>query len=116
MTQPQTRALAEKALELNPAHGPTHDLLFGLQTRAADWSGARRTIFEAARAGHLPKDVFRRRDAVLALQQSCTEPEGEAAPVAPESAITAEQPPARRTLALVDRLRRKRRRERQRTA
>lgn len=73
------RALAEKALELNPAHGPTHDLLFGLQTRAADWSGARRTIFEAARAGHLPKDVFRRRDAVLALQQSCTEPEGEAA-------------------------------------
>lgn len=64
------RALAEKALAMQPAHGPTQDLLLGLQTRSADWAGARRTLTESARAGRLPRDVFRRRDAVLALQQA----------------------------------------------
>jgi HemY protein len=72
------RALAEKALALQPGHGPTQDLLLDLQTRAADWSGARRTMAEAARAGRLPKDVYRRRDAVLALQQSDALPDGDA--------------------------------------
>lgn len=64
------RALAEKALAMQPAHGPTQDVLLGLQTRAADWGGARRTLQETARTGRLPRDVFRRRDAVLALQQA----------------------------------------------
>jgi HemY protein len=64
------RALAEKALGMQPAHAPTQDTLLGLQTRAADWSGARKTLMETARTGRLPRDVFRRRDAVLALQQA----------------------------------------------
>lgn len=66
------RALAEKALAMQPAHGPTQDLLLGLQTRAGDWAGARRTLAESAKSGRLPRDVFRRRDAVLALQQAAT--------------------------------------------
>lgn len=73
------RALAEKALAMQPAHGPTQDLLLGLQTRSADWGGARRTLTESARAGRLPRDVFRRRDAVLALQQADALGESEAA-------------------------------------
>jgi HemY protein len=64
------RALAEKALAMQPDHGPTQDLLLDLQIRAGDWAGARRTLAAQARAGRLPKDVFRRRDAVLALQQA----------------------------------------------
>lgn len=64
------KALAEKALAMQPGHGPTQDTLLELQTRAGDWAGARRTLTEAARSGRLPKDVFRRRDAVLALQQA----------------------------------------------
>ena len=73
------RALAEKALAIQPGHAPTQDLLLDLQTRAADWGAARRTLAEQARAGRLPKDVFRRRDAVLALQQAAALGEGEAA-------------------------------------
>lgn len=64
------RALAEKALRLQPSHEPTQNALMDLQTRAKDWGGARRTLLEKARSGHLPRAVFKRRDAVLALQQA----------------------------------------------
>lgn len=73
------RALAEKALALQPGHGPTQDTLLDLQTRAADWAGARRTLTETARTGRLPKGVYQRRDAVLALQQAEALGETEAA-------------------------------------
>jgi len=64
------RALAEKALRLQPAHAPTQTTLLTLQTQAADWGGARRTLQETARTGNLPRDVYKRRDAVLTLQQA----------------------------------------------
>lgn len=64
------RKLAEKALEMKPAHAETQDILLSLQTRAEDWAGARRTLGAKLKSGTLPKDVFRRRDAVLALAQA----------------------------------------------
>lgn len=73
------RKLAEKALAMNPAHAPTQDLLLSLQTRAGDWKGARQTLLESARTGRLPREVYRRRDAVLALQQADAAGPGEAA-------------------------------------
>lgn len=73
------RALAGKALAMNPTHGPTQDTLLGLQTKAGDWAGARRTLAEAGRSGRLPRDVVRRRDAVLALQQAQALGDGPAA-------------------------------------
>jgi len=73
------RALAEKALALQPAHAPTQTTLLGLQTRAADWGGARRTLHETARTGKLPREVYRRRDAILALQQAAAAGEGDLA-------------------------------------
>ncbi|MCC5999539.1 MAG: heme biosynthesis protein HemY [Pararhodobacter sp.] len=66
----KARKLAEKALVLRPAHAGTQDALLKLQNRASDWQGARRTLAEVKRSGRLPKDVFYRRDAVLALQQA----------------------------------------------
>lgn len=64
----RARKLAEKALTLQPGHATTQDALLQLQTRTADWQGARRTLGEMKRAGRLPKEVFYRRDAVLTLQ------------------------------------------------
>jgi HemY protein len=62
--------LAEKAFELRPRHAETQDVLLKLQSDAGDWSGARATLGAKLKAGTLPKDVYRRRDAVLALQQA----------------------------------------------
>jgi HemY protein len=73
------RALAEKALNLQPAHAPTQNTLLSLQTQAADWGGARRTLRETARTGTLPRDVYKRRDAVLALQQAAAHGPGDMA-------------------------------------
>ena len=62
--------LAEKAFQLRPKHAETQDVLLKLQSDAGDWSGARTTLGAKLKAGTLPKDVYRRRDAVLALQQA----------------------------------------------
>lgn len=62
--------LAEKAFALKPKHGETQDILLKLQSESADWKGARATLGAKLRTGALPKDVFRRRDAVLALQEA----------------------------------------------
>jgi HemY protein len=62
--------LAEKAFELKPKHRETQDLLLELQIEGADWTGARATLGAKLRVGHIPKDVHRRRDAVLALQEA----------------------------------------------
>jgi HemY protein len=62
--------LAEKAFQLRPKHAETQDVLLKLQSDAGDWSGARQTLGAKLKAGTLPKDVYRRRDAVLALQQA----------------------------------------------
>ena len=62
--------LAEKAFALKPKHKETQDLLLDLQAESSDWAGARATLGAKLRAGHIPKDVHRRRDAVLALQEA----------------------------------------------
>ena len=62
--------LAEKAFELRPDHDETQTALLRLQAGQRDWSGARRTLLARQRSGGLPRDVFQRRSAVLALQQA----------------------------------------------
>lgn len=62
--------LAAKALELKPRHLETQDILLKLQAESRDWKGARSTLGAKLKAGALPRDVYRRRDAVLALQQA----------------------------------------------
>ncbi|MBF9030637.1 tetratricopeptide repeat protein [Rhodobacterales bacterium HKCCE3408] len=59
--------LAEKALAIRPANAEMQDTLLGLQTRDEDWKGARATLTAKLKSGSLPRDVHRRRDAVLAL-------------------------------------------------
>lgn len=63
-------ALAQKAFELKPKHAETQDLLLQLQAESSDWKGARETLGAKLRTGTLPREVHRRRDAVLALQQA----------------------------------------------
>lgn len=81
--------LAEKAFELRPKHAETQDILLKLQSDAGDWSGARSTLGAKLRTGALPKDVYRRRDAVLALQQARTVLDDSASIEAREAAIEA---------------------------
>jgi HemY protein len=64
------RKLAEKAHALKPRHGEVQDVLLRLQAQAQDWSGARNTLNAKLKSGNLPRDVFRRRDAVLALSEA----------------------------------------------
>ncbi|KUJ78013.1 heme biosynthesis protein HemY [Ruegeria marisrubri] len=66
------RKLAEKALALKPRHAETQDVLLQLQTKAQDWAGARSTLTAKLKAGTLPRDVYKRRDAVLALSEAKT--------------------------------------------
>lgn len=62
--------LAQKAFDLRPKHAETQDILLQLQSESADWAGARATLGAKARGGALSKDIYRRRDAVMALQQA----------------------------------------------
>jgi len=62
--------LAEKAFGLKPDHDETQTALLQLQAGKRDWAGARRTLEARKHSGALPRDVYRRRDAVLALQQA----------------------------------------------
>ncbi|MFT4150733.1 MAG: heme biosynthesis HemY N-terminal domain-containing protein [Paracoccaceae bacterium] len=62
--------LAEKAFALRPRHAETQDILLKLQAGRSDWAGARATLGAKLKSGALPRDVFRRRDAVLALQEA----------------------------------------------
>ncbi|PID95765.1 MAG: heme biosynthesis protein HemY [Alphaproteobacteria bacterium] len=62
--------LAEKAFALKPRHAETGDILLALQATRSDWSGARKTLGKKVKAGALPRDVGRRRDGVLALQEA----------------------------------------------
>ncbi len=60
--------LAERALILKPKHAETQDILLKLQSERSDWVGARATLGAKMKSGALPKAVYRRRDAILALQ------------------------------------------------
>lgn len=63
-------ALAEKAFALKPAHEEVQDTLLKLQAQKSDWKGARSTLKAKLRHGTMPRDVHRRRDAVLALSEA----------------------------------------------
>ena len=82
-------ALAEKAFALKPKHAETQDILLKLQSEKADWKGARTTLGAKLKAGSLPKDVYRRRDAVLALQEARGVMDETASTEAREAAIEA---------------------------
>ncbi len=62
--------LAEKAFALKPRHEETQDVLLRLQAEQHDWSGARNTLRAKLKHGAIPRDVHRRRDAVLALSEA----------------------------------------------
>ena len=62
--------LAEKAFEMKPRHVESQTTLLKLQSESADWTGARATLGAQLKSGALPKEVYRRRDAVLALQEA----------------------------------------------
>ena len=81
--------LAEKAFALKPKHAETQDVLLKLQAGALDWKGARGTLGAKMKAGALPKDVYRRRDAILALQEAKVLLDDNASIEAREAAISA---------------------------
>lgn len=81
--------LAEKAFALKPKHGETQDVLLKLQAGAQDWQGARTTLGAKLKSGALPRDVWRRRDAVLALQEARVLLDDSASIEAREAAIAA---------------------------
>ena len=62
--------LAERAFALKPKHVETGDVLLQLQAASEDWSGARQTLSAKLQNGQMPRDVHRRRDAVLALSEA----------------------------------------------
>jgi HemY protein len=62
--------LAEKAYALKPKHEETHDILLKLQAGTHDWSGARKTLGAKLKHDGLPRDLYKRRDAVLALGEA----------------------------------------------
>lgn len=62
--------LAETAFSLKPKHPEVQDTLLQLQAETADWKGARATLNAKLKYGSLPRDVHKRRDAVLALSEA----------------------------------------------
>jgi len=62
--------LAQKAFALKPGHEETQDVLLRLQAEKSDWAGARQTLTAKLKSGSLPRDVHKRRDAVLALSEA----------------------------------------------
>ncbi|MDQ2090351.1 heme biosynthesis protein HemY [Marimonas arenosa] len=62
--------LAKSAFALKPSHVETQDVLLKLQAGNADWKGARQTLDAKLRHGSLPRDVHKRREAVLALSEA----------------------------------------------
>jgi tetratricopeptide (TPR) repeat protein len=68
-TEPALK-LAKKAFLLKPKHEETQDVLLKLQAKGEDWKGARETLGAKLKSGNLPRDVYKRRDAVLALSEA----------------------------------------------
>jgi HemY protein len=62
--------LAEKAFAMKPRHQEVQDALLKLQADAGDWKGARQVLGTKMKQGLLPRDVHKRRDAVMALQEA----------------------------------------------
>ncbi len=62
--------LAETAFALKPKHVETQDVLLKLQAETKNWTAARETLNAKLKHGSLPRDVHKRRDAVLALSEA----------------------------------------------
>ena len=62
--------LAERAFKLKPKHPEIQDTLLQLQAAKHDWKGARQTLSAKLKGGDMPRDVYKRRDAVLALSEA----------------------------------------------
>jgi len=61
---------AQGAFALKPRQTEIQDTLLQLQADKGDWSGARATLGAKLKYGALPRDVHKRRDAVLALSEA----------------------------------------------
>ncbi|MCT4555141.1 MAG: tetratricopeptide repeat protein [Pelagimonas sp.] len=81
--------LAERAFAIKPKHTEVQDTLLRLQAESADWDGARKTLQAKLKHGALPRDVFKRRDAVLALSEAQDIADDDASGTAAETAIKA---------------------------
>ena len=81
--------LAERAFALKPRHEETQDVLLRLQAEKADWDGARKTLNAKLKHGQLPRDVHKRRDAVLTLSAAHDLMAEDRVAEAREAAITA---------------------------
>ena len=81
--------LAERAFAIRPKHGEVQDTLLQLQAEKHDWSGARKTLAAKLKHGSLPRDVFKRRDAVLALSAATEIDDSDASGKAAEIALEA---------------------------
>jgi len=81
--------LAETAFGLKPNHAETQEALLSLQTSKEDWAGARKTLNAKLKHGNLPRDVHKRRDAVLALSEARGIADEESSIEAREAAIEA---------------------------
>ncbi|WP_372840793.1 heme biosynthesis protein HemY [Phaeovulum sp.] len=62
--------LAQAAFALKPRHEGVQDTLLRLQSEQGDWKGAREVLGAKVKQGLLPRDVHKRRDALLALQEA----------------------------------------------
>lgn len=82
-------ALAEKAFAIKPKHVETQDTLLRLQAEKSDWKGARETLTAKLKTGQLPRNVHKRRDAVLALSEAKGIFEDGLTPEAQDAAIEA---------------------------
>ena len=81
--------LAERAFAIKPKHAEVQDTLLQLQAGKHDWAGARKTLEAKLKHGSLPRDVYKRRDAVLALSSATEIDDAEASGKAAEAAIEA---------------------------
>ncbi len=81
--------LAEKAFEMKPRHAESQEILLKLQSGASDWKGARATLMAQSKSGTLPRDIYRRRDAVMALQEAKVVIDEDSTIEAQEAAIAA---------------------------
>ena len=81
--------LAQRAFAPKPKHEEIQDTLLRLQAEGEHWDAARKTLQAKLKSGTLPRDVYRRRDAVLALSAAGQAGTGEAAERAEDAAIEA---------------------------
>ncbi|MBO9463752.1 heme biosynthesis protein HemY [Tropicibacter sp. R15_0] len=81
--------LAERAFAIKPKHGEVGDTLLRLQAESKDFVGARKTLATKLKNGALPRDVHKRRDAVLALSTALEIKDGDERAKAVEAAIAA---------------------------